>query len=106
MCIRDRAYPSYALLIASLYDSDQAFELLKNALIKIDKSISKTVKPYNFSNLSPQKNFEIYEAMEKESVLIDINDAEGKIAASFTYAYPPGIPILEMCIRDRFRTYI
>lgn len=90
----EMAYPSYGLLIASLYDGDKAFELLKKALIKIDKTLDHLNVSYNFSYIRPKKIYEIYEAMEKESVLIDINDAEGKIAASFTYAYPPGIPIL------------
>lgn len=90
----EMAYPSYVLLIASLYDSDLAFELLKKALIKIDKTLGQINVSYNFSYIRPKKIYEIYEAMEKESLLINIKDAEGKIAAGFTYAYPPGIPII------------
>ena len=90
----EMAYPSYGLLIASLYDSDLAFELLKKALIKIDKTLDRINVSYNFSYIRPKKIYEIFEAMEKESLLINIKDAEGKIAAGFTYAYPPGIPII------------
>ncbi|WP_311481598.1 aminotransferase class I/II-fold pyridoxal phosphate-dependent enzyme [uncultured Anaerococcus sp.] len=90
----EMAYPSYALLIASTYDTDEGFKLLKKALLKIDKNIKQEIKSYKFSYIRPKKIFEIYQAMDKESKFIDISKAAGKIAGGFTHAYPPGIPIL------------
>lgn len=88
------AYPSYTLLIATLFDTNEGFNLLKKALIKIDKEIIRMDNNYNFTYKSPQKIYEIYEAMIKKSDLVSLEKSIGKIAADFTYAYPPGIPIL------------
>lgn len=90
----EMAYPSYTLLISTLFDTNEGFNLLKKALIKIDKEIIRMDNNYNFTYKSPQKIYEIYEAMIKKSDLVDLDKAKGKIAADFTYAYPPGIPIL------------
>ncbi|WP_311492340.1 aminotransferase class I/II-fold pyridoxal phosphate-dependent enzyme [uncultured Anaerococcus sp.] len=90
----EMAYPSYALLIASLCDRDKGFDLLKNALIKIDKTLEKSAYLFNFTYQSPQKIYQIYEAMDFDSELIKIENSQGRIAGGFTYAYPPGIPIL------------
>lgn len=90
----EMAYPSYVLLIASLYDTDYGFETLKNALIKIDKSLKKSENPINFTYHNPQKINEIYEALDYDYEMISIKYSEGRIACGFTYAYPPGIPIL------------
>ena len=90
----EMAYPSYSLLIASLYDTKEGFDLLKNTLLKIDKNLKHEAKSYEFSYIKPEKIYEIYKAMEEKSVLIDLKDAKGRIASGFTYAYPPGIPIL------------
>lgn len=90
----EMANSSYALLIASLYDTKEGFDLLKNSIIKIDKYLFQSSKSTKFSYTNPKKIYEIYKAMEKESILINLKDAEGKIAAGFTYAYPPGIPII------------
>ena len=49
---------------------------------------------YNFTYKSPQKIYEIYEAMIKKSDLVPLENSVDKIAADFIYAYPPGIPIL------------
>ncbi|WP_299032528.1 aminotransferase class V-fold PLP-dependent enzyme [uncultured Anaerococcus sp.] len=90
----EMSYPSYALLIASLYDTDYGFDTLKKALIKIDLGLEASHNLFNFTYTNPKKIYEIYEAMDKDSELIAIDKTEGKIAAGFTYAYPPGIPIL------------
>ena len=90
----EMAYPSYTLLIATLFDTNRGFNLLKKALVKIDKEIIRMDNNYNFTYKSPQKIYEIYEAIIKKSDLVPLDKAKGKIAADFTYAYPPGIPIL------------
>lgn len=90
----EMAYPSYVLLIASLYDTYEGFERLKNALVKIDQGLKPAENHYNFTYTKPKKIYEIYQAIDMDAKMIKLNQAEGKIAADFTYAYPPGIPIL------------
>ena len=90
----EMAYPSYALLIATIFDTDEAFKSLNQALKKIDKNISKGQNSYKFTYKSPKKVYEIYETdlMEKKDYMI--SESIGKVSGVFIYAYPPGIPIL------------
>lgn len=90
----EMAYPSYALLIATMFDSDEAFVLLSNSLKNIDKAIRKDNNFYNFSYKISDKIYEIYEADLMGKKDYDIGDSVGKVSGEFIYAYPPGIPLL------------
>lgn len=90
----EMAYPSYSLLIATIFDSDEAFENLIHALRKIDKSLTKSKASYNFTYKSPKKLYEIYEADLMDKKTYNLSDSIGKVSGEFIYAYPPGIPIL------------
>lgn len=90
----EMAYPSYVLLIASIYDTDEGFIRLKNALIKIDKAIDKSEIFFKFTYHNPKKVYDLYEAIDMQAKLIDIKNSKGRVASNFIYAYPPGIPIL------------
>ncbi|MDO5047323.1 MAG: aminotransferase class I/II-fold pyridoxal phosphate-dependent enzyme [Anaerococcus sp.] len=93
----EMAYPDYALLISTIFDSKHGFERLIRALKEIDKSIAKNDrdnKSFKFANYLPNKNLELYETINRSKKFIDIRNSEGEISADFIYAYPPGIPIL------------
>lgn len=90
----EMAYPSYALLIASIFDRKEGFERLKNVLLKIDRAIEYRNKNMDFSYEIPKKSMEISRAILARKTLIDLNLAENKISGQFVYAYPPGIPII------------
>ncbi|WP_311376577.1 aminotransferase class V-fold PLP-dependent enzyme [Anaerococcus lactolyticus] len=90
----EMAYPSYALLIASIYDTVEGFIRLKNAIIKIDETINKSENSFKFTYHNPKKVYDLYEAIDKQPKLIDIKNSKGRVASNFIYAYPPGIPIL------------
>ena len=83
---------NYIILMSSVADNGSAFSALSEALKDIDvnllkceaKTISKPVIPKKICN-----SFEIDKA-EKTS----FEDAYGKTAAEYVYAYPPDIPIL------------
>ncbi len=90
----EMAYPSYALLIATIFDTDEAFDKLAKALIKIDKNLNNNKQSINFTYIRPEKVYEIYKADLMDKSDMDLEDAYGKISGEFIYAYPPGIPIL------------
>ena len=90
----EMTYPSYVLLIASIFDRKEGFERLKNALVKIDRSIEYINKNMDFSYEIPKKSMEISRAILARKTLIDLNLGENKISGQFVYAYPPGIPII------------
>ena len=90
----EMSYPDYALLIATIFDSKEAFERLSLALLKIDKKLSKKEKKLEFFLDEANKKYEIYEALNYKSERIKLNDSLGKVSSDFIYAYPPGIPII------------
>lgn len=90
----EMAYPSYVLLIASIFDDNEAFKYLEDVLIKIDKTILKANNSYKFTYPNPIKKYELYEAYEKEKSMVKLENSIGHIAGVFVYAYPPGVPIL------------
>lgn len=90
----EMAYPSYALLISTIFDKKYAFDRLKNALIKIDEKISFGTNKQIFRYDIPQKKYNIAEVFSKNKIKINIDQAIDKISADFVYAYPPGIPLI------------
>ena len=98
--LRDRkieiemSYPTYALLIASIFDSKIGFDRLQAALLDIDNSIKISSNNFYFAYKIPKKSMEISETIVKEKSAISIGDSVDKICGQFVYAYPPGIPIL------------
>lgn len=90
----EMAYPDYALLIATIFDSSEAFESLASALLKIDGKLSKKEKHIYFPLDEVSKKYEIYEALNYKKKKFRLEDSIGKVAADFIYAYPPGVPII------------
>lgn len=90
----EMAYPSYALLIATIFDTGEAFETLAHALQKIDKNLIRENTSYNFTYKRPKKVYEIYEADFMDKKEYSLTNSIEKVSGEFIYAYPPGIPIL------------
>ncbi|WP_243343077.1 aminotransferase class I/II-fold pyridoxal phosphate-dependent enzyme [Anaerococcus sp. AGMB09787] len=98
--LRDRkievemAYPEYALLIATIFDINEGFDRLSQALVEIDKEINKKEFPRQVSINIPKKKMKIYEAVSSNKEKTPLDEALGKISSQYVYAYPPGIPLL------------
>jgi hypothetical protein len=90
----EMSYPDYALLIATIFDSKEAFDRLALALLKIDKKLSKQEEKLEFFFNEANKKYEIYEALNYKRERVKLRDSLGRLAADFIYAYPPGIPII------------
>lgn len=90
----EMSYPTYALLISTIFDTKEGFDRLKNALVDIDKSLKKLDNKFNFYYKIPKNFMKISETINKDKIYIDINQAKNKICGQFVYAYPPGIPLL------------
>ena len=85
------------LAMTGLYDREDALEILFEALREMDRA------PGAGAGSSPlpaggqaeaRPPVRITEALEREAVLVPLEQAAGRISASYVYAYPPGIPIL------------
>jgi arginine/lysine/ornithine decarboxylase len=95
----EMAYGDHALAMTSVCDTEAAMDALADALLAIDgtldsKSGGRTL--YNGTLLFslPEKQCEIWQALESEKVDCPIENAIGQTAAEYVWAYPPGIPLL------------
>ncbi len=97
----EMAGDTFGLAIITGYDSKEGIMRLIEAVINIDNRLEAVTDTDNKSsdiekNIStvPQKAIEFYKAWDMNSKIIEINEAEGKIAAEFINLYPPGIPLI------------
>lgn len=90
----EMAYPNYVLLISTIFDRNEGFDRLIEALYKIDKDITRLENKSSFTFKIPRKSMEIYECIHRNKKNYKLYDSIGKICGDFIYAYPPGIPIL------------
>lgn len=81
---------NYVILISTIADTNEGFEMLINALRSIERKAA--CKKYLSKPALPKKIFKSNEIVQAAAV--DINDSSGKISAEYIYAYPPGIPLI------------
>ena len=82
---------NYVILISSVCDSDDGFELLIKALKKADK-VKSHFERFSTSYTLPKKKYNVYEVNSFEKT--ELLKTEGKVSAQYIYAYPPGVPII------------
>ncbi|MCH5317176.1 MAG: aminotransferase class I/II-fold pyridoxal phosphate-dependent enzyme [Eubacterium sp.] len=83
---------NYVILMTSVADKAEAFDMLSDALKAIDgrvspcaaQAITKPSIPQSFCKISEVKN----------TVKTPLHEANGKISGEFVYAYPPDIPMI------------
>lgn len=81
---------NYVILISTVCDTENGFELLYNALSKLE---TREKKKFNLQKPVIQKK--IYEQYEiSETDITPFDDAKGKISAESIFAYPPDVPII------------
>lgn len=90
----EMAYPDYALLISTIFDTKEGFDRLKKSLRRIDGLLEEKNKSYSLDLHVPQKKFEIFEAINYKKKYVKVENSLGQIAGEFVYAYPPGSPII------------
>ncbi len=81
---------NYIILISTVCDTENGFNMLLNALKNIEHSESRCI--YNTKTTIPKKHFKSSDI--KETVLLKLPESAEKICAEYVYAYPPGIPII------------
>lgn len=90
----EMAYVDYVVAMTSICDKKQNFVRLCDALLEIDKTLSKqNTKKTNLS-VTPQKCFESYEISSKDLKKVPIYEALGEISGEYIWVYPPGIPLV------------
>ena len=94
----------YVIAMTSIFDTDEGFDRLSEALCKSDKreSFFKLDNKIKFdytlrSGTLPERKLLPSEAVSlsaKYGSKVELEDSEGLISADYVYFYPPGIPIL------------
>jgi arginine/lysine/ornithine decarboxylase len=95
----EMAYGDHALAMTSVCDTDAAMDALADALLAIDRTLSSTAGEHTSNGVTlifalPEKQCEIWQALESEKAVCPLEQAEGQTAVEYVWAYPPGIPLL------------
>jgi len=94
----------YVIAMTSIFDTDEGFDRLSEALYKSDKreSFFKLDNKIKFdytlrSGVLPERKLLPSEAVSlsaKYGRKVELEDSKGLISADYVYFYPPGIPLL------------
>lgn len=92
----EMAYSDYVIAMASVCDTEKAFDMLSNALISIDSELSKgaDTERVPLKNLYTGKNFNACELYKFNKETIPFQNSEFRTSAEYIWAYPPGIPLI------------
>lgn len=92
----EMASGNYVICMTSYKDKKEGFDRLKVALAEVDKSVAEgDENEYKVPFFEAKINQTIFEAMNiKSDKYMNVSDAVGKTALTYSYVYPPGIPII------------
>lgn len=88
--------PDSVLLMTSIYDTEDGFQRLEDALTEIDAELSDGKKfQKNDMAVIPSRVFTIARAMDDpDQEEIPLEEAEGYVAASYVIVFPPDAPLI------------
>ncbi|WP_319466753.1 aminotransferase class I/II-fold pyridoxal phosphate-dependent enzyme [uncultured Trichococcus sp.] len=95
----EMAYGDHALAMTSVCDTEATMAALADALLAIDSTLGSKAGE-RISNDGtiifklPEKQYEIWKALESEKSVCPLEQASGLTVAEYVWAYPPGIPLL------------
>lgn len=94
---------TYVLAMFTLGDTREGYDRLTEALLEIEKQLCENTDPMaqNIEDESlsrylypSQAELPLWKAWDMPGEIVDICEAQGRIAGDFVKLYPPGIPIL------------
>ncbi len=94
--VLEMASKDYVIAMTSVMDSDAAFANLYHALKEIDSRIvvMEQDKICPVPEYIPDMGILPGEAWNRDSILMELEQSKGRMAAEYIYAYPPGIPVV------------
>jgi lysine decarboxylase len=87
----------YGLALTTVLDDEKNIERLVKAVEDITKKQAyrgNEINELSMINIKPDIKLSLYEAFNRQSLIEELENCEGKISAGFIIPYPPGIPIL------------
>lgn len=109
--VPEMAATDYVLALTSVIDDEKAFDKLFDVLQDIDQRVSSVMKDIETTDGSaeeiaksvetdrkaypiPDMRMIPGEVWDQDSILIELEQAERRMAGEYIYAYPPGIPVV------------
>lgn len=93
----EAAFETHLIAMTGIGDTDATLIRLKDALLKIDLGLEGHVDlsfPSVITHEKAQYALSIKDAVLSECTTINANQSAGRISASYSFKYPPGIPVL------------
>lgn len=96
----EMAADDYVIAMTSVGDKPEWYDVLYNALVKIDKELSEqngfnNIKiTHKYDIIKPDVKIKPYTAFMADAEFVDRKKSAGRIAQEILYAYPPGIPLV------------
>jgi arginine/lysine/ornithine decarboxylase len=96
----EMAAETYVLGIITMCDTQEGFDRLAQALLKMDAELSgteeRTSVRVSYVTGYPEEDivYTLAEVREKDTQEVLTEDAEGRICADYVNLYPPGIPLI------------
>lgn len=87
----------YGLAMSSVMDSQDGFDRLLHALLRIDSTCGKCQSDgFLVDDLyyAREKTMELHEAVALPKLVCSLREAKGKVAGQMVSLYPPGVPVL------------
>ena len=91
----EMANNKYVIAMTSIADDLDKVKEFGEALVEIAEGLEETDSEKLESNrIENEVKFSPYEALNKETEVVALEDAEGRAAGDYLYKYPPGIPLV------------
>ncbi|MDR1329672.1 MAG: aminotransferase class V-fold PLP-dependent enzyme [Oscillospiraceae bacterium] len=90
----EMAAPGFALAMTSVFDTRETLGALSRALIEIDSGVGRGRRDHTPRADIPRRAMSIQDARSADGELIKIDEAIGRTALEYVWAYPPGVPIV------------
>ncbi|MCH5300810.1 MAG: aminotransferase class I/II-fold pyridoxal phosphate-dependent enzyme [Ruminococcus sp.] len=92
----EMTYDSYCIAMTSIGDKEIGFEMLSDALLKIDKDFTsnKNYKVSKTNLIIPEMKFTSSYARSIKGETIPLDNSNGRVSLEYIFAYPPGIPLI------------
>lgn len=97
----------YVLAMTTVGDCEEGLRRLEAALWQMDEMLEgrKEIKVERYFTM-PKRVYEMDEAADAVSEMVELRQAQGRILSDFIYLYPPGIPLMvpgEMIEQDQIQ---
>jgi arginine/lysine/ornithine decarboxylase len=86
--------PGFALAMTSVFDTRETLGALSRALIEIDSGIGCWRRDHTPRTGVPRRAMSIQDARAADGELVKIDEAVGRAALEYVWAYPPGVPVV------------